>query len=80
MCKKGNKGQKAWRFPTVLAVAAVLTIIVLALYMAGNEFMTLTAVYKYLTMLAFIVAICRTFAMEIDREKKDEMNHEEGLR
>lgn len=42
--------------------------------------MTLTAVCKYLTMLAFIVAICRTFAMEIDREKKDEMNHEEGLR
>ena len=42
--------------------------------------MTLTAVYKYLTMLAFIVAICGTYAMEIDREKKDEMNHEEGLR
>lgn len=80
MSKKGNKGKKAWRFPTVLAVAAVLTIIVLALYMAGNEFMTLTAVCKYLTMLAFIVAICGTFAMEIDREKKDETNHEEGLR
>lgn len=80
MCKKGNKGQKAWRFLAVLAVAAVLTIIVLALYMAGNEFMTLTAVYKYLTMLAFIVAICGTYAMEIDWEKKDEMNHEEGLR
>ena len=51
-----------------------------ALYMAGNEFMTLTAVCKYLTMLAFIAAICGTFAMEIDREKKDETNHEEGLR
>ena len=42
--------------------------------------MTLTAVCKYLTMLAFIVAICGTLAMEIDREKKDETNHEEGLR
>lgn len=75
-----KKGQKVWRFPAVLAVAAVLTIIVLALYMAGSEFMTLTAVYKYLMMLAFIAAICGTLAMEINQEKKDEMNHEEGLR
>lgn len=80
MSKKGNKGKKAWRFPAVLAVAAVLTIIVLALYMAGNEFMTLTAVCKYLTMLAFTVAICGTYAMEIDWEKKDETNHKEGLK
>ena len=80
MNKKAEKGQRAWRFLAVLAVAAVLTIIVLALYMAGNEFMTLTAVCKYLTMLAFIAAICGTFAMGIEREKKDETNHEEGLR
>ena len=80
MRKKGKKGQRAWRFPAILAVAAVLTIIALALYMAGNEFMTLTAVCMYLTMLAFTAAICGTFAMEIDREIKDEMNHEEGLR
>ena len=46
----------------------------------NNEFMTLTAVCKYLTMLAFTVAICGTYAMGIDREKKDETNHEEGLR
>ena len=75
-----KKGKKTWRFPLVLAVAAVLTIIVFALYMAGNEFMTLIAVCKDLTMLAFIVAICGTYAMEIDWEKKDETNHEEGLR
>lgn len=42
--------------------------------------MTLTAVYKYLMMLAFIAAICGTLAMEINQEKKDEMNYEEGLR
>lgn len=76
----GKKGKAAWRFPAVLAVVAALAMIVLALDMAGNEFMTLTAVYKYLMMLAFIAAICGTYAMEIDREKKDEMNHEEGLR
>ena len=75
-----KKGKAAWRFPVVLAVAAVLTIIVLALYMAGNEFMTLTAVCKYLTMLAFTVAICGTYAIGIDRENKDETNLEEGLR
>lgn len=80
MSKKGNKGQKAWRFPAVLAVIAVLTIIVLALYMAGNEYMPLAAVYKYLMMLAFITAICGSAAMQIDQEKKDEMNNEEGLR
>ena len=33
-----------------------------------------------LAVLAFIVAICGTLAMEIDPEKKDETNHEEGLR
>lgn len=61
---------EAWRFPAVLARAAALAMIVFALYIAVNEFMTLTAVYKYLMMLAFIVAICGTFAMEIDQEKK----------
>lgn len=75
-----KKRKAAWRFSAVLAVIAVLTIIVLALYMAGNEYMPLAAVYKYLMMLAFIAAICGSAAMQIDQEKKDEMNNEEGLR
>ena len=42
--------------------------------------MPLAAVNKYLMMLAFIAAICGSAAMQIDQEKKDEMNNEEGLR
>ena len=64
-----KKGKAAWRFPAILSVVAILAMIVLALYMAGNEYMPLVAVYKYLMMLAFIAAICGTFAMEIDQEK-----------